>query len=320
MKSVKREELKQEMERLAMFPYTVLMIDDDKDFTEEAQKQAKSKNLNIIPLNDNLESAKEYMHSVNGKNINGVILDIEFYRKPDQQAADDSSVMDATNFFQREFPSLPLIILSGKPTLLTQWQKSMEGTYKPYSKTDLNEPFDDLRKKISESRDEDTKWAYKDVFQIIKLKYFAPDAEQKLLTCIKNIGELNNDEKDILNLRKSTVGLLRELQEKLYYALNRLDPEMLPADRISSEYSLNENVLKHLKGNHNGSRATTKEYIKHGSNTDRLLYFVYKGCSASLHSNEDKKNQETSNYTVKALVYAFLDLLLWFKTIAEQVR
>lgn len=35
MRKVDRDELKQEMERLNMFSYTVLMIDDDSDFTEE---------------------------------------------------------------------------------------------------------------------------------------------------------------------------------------------------------------------------------------------------------------------------------------------
>jgi len=57
----------------------------------------------------------------------------------------------------------------------------------------------------------------------------------------------------------------------------------------------------------NKKNATSKVYIQHGSKIDRLLFFVYNGCSKEIHANDEKP----SKYTTMAIVFAFMDVLLW---------
>jgi hypothetical protein len=50
-------------------------------------------------------------------------------------------------------------------------------------------------------------------------------------------------------------------------------------------FDFNDAFLSHLKGNFDGKSANSDIYIQHGSKTDSLLYFVYKGCSKEIHAN-----------------------------------
>ncbi len=110
-----------------------------------------------------------------------------------------------------------------------------------------------------------------------------------------------------------TLGTLRKLQENFYVALHKIDKKILPRELIygkNNELKIeNEKVIKYLKGNYDGTAETTDIIVPHGSYIDRLLYFVYKGCSGDLHISP----QKTSKYTVQALIYAFMDMLLWLK-------
>jgi len=73
-------------------------------------------------------------------------------------------------------------------------------------------------------------------------------------------------------------------------------------------FDFNDAFLSHLKGNFDGKSASSDIYIQHSSKIDRLLYFVYKGCSKEIYANDEKP----SRYTTMALVFAFMDVLLWF--------
>jgi hypothetical protein len=294
-------------------PFKILIIDDDVPYVEALYRDAQEYRLILTPFG-NLESAREFLNSSEGVSISGVILDVVCMKDKDQEIPNPDFIMTAIKFFNEKFSHLPLVILTGEPDRFKHLKEYFKGVLPTYSKgRDEAEMLLFLKDKAQEIPREKIIRRYLDVFEVVE-QYLGYEAEERLLDCLNKMGQ---PEPSIIT---GTLGNLRKLQEYLYLGLNKIDNNMVPDALIYSGKTKvdNEKIIRHLKGNFDKTnmRITTTEYVIHNSQADRLLNYIYRGCSEEIHVTE----QNTTKYTVQSLVFAFIDLVLWLKEIAEKNR
>jgi hypothetical protein len=258
-----------------------------------------------------LAEAKRIFESPEGRGLSGVILDVVCMQDEQQEIADPSFLMAAIEYFKTKSSLIPIVVLTGEPDKYKDLKKYFENYLPVYSKG-REEPnmLAALKDKVQNLDREKVIRKYVDVFETIE-KYIGFDGEDRLISCLTRMSSPENS--DITGI----VGNLRKLQEYLYAAINRINKEMIPDHLIYRENGTieirNEKVLRHLKGNYDPDRKcnTTQEFIKHNSKPDRLFNYLYRGCSEEIHLTD----QETTKYTIQSLVFCFMDLTIWLKSI-----
>jgi hypothetical protein len=294
-----------------IYQLPVLFIDDDIDYANELYKEAQRHHFELKHVRS-LEEGKEFLSTEQGQSIRGVILDIICMKEKSQEVPDNTFIITASRYFTKIFPHLPVVALTGE----TEEYRTMGHLFKDdmvvFSKgSDEEKMFKHLRDKAFDYEKMKIRSNYHDIFEIID-RYFDKKVEEMLVACLR---DMNSDDPKI---KTGTLGNLRKLQESFYVALNKKNKNMVPREMIfnnNNELNVNnEKIIRHLKGNVDETKhETTPSFIKHGSYIDRLVYFVYKGCSGELHISP----QKTSRYTVQSLVNAFLDMLIWLNSIKE---
>lgn len=288
-----------------IYPLTVLIIDDDEEYVNELYKEAKNYYIEI-KHKTSLEEAKNLFLTEEGKSIRGVILDIICMKDDKQEVPDNTFIITASRYFDRHFPDLPFVALTGDSGERERIGYYFKDDMRVFFKAkDEEEMFKYIRSKALNYEKMKIRVLYPEIFEIVD-KYFSKEAEDMLFSCIRDMQ--SNDKKIITG----TLGTLRKLQENFYIALHKIDEKLAPKEFIYKNKNIpnvqNEKIIRHLKGNYEeGKGETTDVIVPHGSYMDRLLYFLYKGCSGELHHS----SQKTSKYTVQALIYGFMDMLLW---------
>jgi len=263
-----------------------------------------------------LEEGKEFLATDRGKTIRGVILDIICMKMKNQEVPDNTFIITASQYFVRTLPHLPIVALTGETEEYRRMGYLFKDDMKVFSKGgDEERMFEYLRDKGLNYEKLKIRSNYQDIFETID-RHFDKESEERLVSCLR---DMNSNDQTIVT---STLGNLRKLQEGFYIALHKLDKTMVPRKLIFNERDepsvSNERIIKHLTGNFDLDKRmeTTKIHFVHGSYMERLLYFVYKGCSGELHFSR----QKTSRYTVQALVYSFLDMVLWLRRLVGQSK
>jgi hypothetical protein len=294
-------------------PYNVLIIDDDENYVDALFREAQEVRL-LLKHASSLEVAKEVFESAEGKSICGIILDVVCMKDREQEIPDPDFIMPAIEYFRSRALHIPIVILTGEPDRYKHLKEYFKGVRPIYSKgRDEQEMLSFLKNAAQELDREKVIRKYHDVFEIVE-RYLGYDAENKLIDCLNDTGKTE------ANAITGALGSLRKLQEYFYIALHKIDDKMLPRDLIfRANGSLdirNERIMRHLKGNFDSSTKTcmSTEYIMFNSKEDRLLNYLYRGCSEELHVTE----QATNKYTVQSLVFCFMDLVLWMKELAKK--
>lgn len=301
-----------------MKKYKFLIMEDDKEYflalrmkVASLRKERKYTEIEFLHA-DNFQSAKD-LYSREGYTVQGIILDVVGYKDPDQSLPDESVLPVARDYFIANAGHLPIVALTGQPGMYEMIKKAWAGSIEVFSKNDDEaKMLDYLIEEAKKLEDNKILKKHHEVFEVTN-KYLGPDAYGRMLACIRNMTNTDN------TAITGTLSNLRKLQEYLYLALNRIDNNMVPDHLLVGDTGNtninNKRIIKHLKGNYDdGSRTiTTTIYVKHNSKEDRLLNHVYKGCSEEIHVTD----QHTTRYTVQSLVFAFMDLVLWLKGIAD---
>ena len=295
----------------SLYELPVLFIEDDMEYANELYKQAQNFHFELKHVRS-LEEGKDFLATDKGKAIQGIILDIRCMKRKEQEVADDTFLAAASDYFARTRPHLPVVAITGFADMYESMKHLFKDVMPVFSKGgDEKKMFEYLREKALDYEKMKIRSICRDVFETVD-EYFDKKLGEMLVSCIR---DMDSEEEKLMT---STLANLRKLQEGFYIALNKLDKKMVPDDFIFDKRHEpnvnNERIIKHLKGNfEDGKGETTTAYIKYKSYEDRLLYFVYKGCSGELHLSP----QKTSRYTVQALVYAFLDMVLWLRRLAQ---
>lgn len=284
-------------------PLNLLIVDDHRDYVESLNRRAQGHRIMLKHV-CNLEEGKEFLKSKEGRSICGVILDVICMKNKEQKVPDKSFITAALKYFGENLPNIPIVVLTGEPDEYKNLKNLYEGTWAVYSKggRDENDMLSFLRDKAQELERVKILNKYSDVFEVVE-NYLDDEAEEELLHCLK---DMNSSDFTII---KNNLSCLRRLQEKVYIALNKVNDELVPSEYIERGINVHS-IYKHL---------IEKSYVKRNSIIDRFAEVIYKITSDNgAHTPYENPDYPPTKYTVQAVTYALLDLLLWFKNVVSK--
>lgn len=277
-------------------PLNMLIIDDSLPYVEALYRDIQRFNI-LLRHAGSLEEGKELFEGPEGSSVVGVILDVKCKKTRCQEVPDSSFITAAIKYFGERASHLPLVVLTGETEQYNNLKELYEGTLRVYSKgIDENTMIEFLLAEAEKLAWVKHRLAYTDVFAVID-RYLDKEAEQELLSCLKEIDTTD------FTVIKNSLGCLRRLQEKIYLALNRADEELLPKRFVAGELNI-VGAYKHL--------AETGQ-VERYKIIDRFAELIYKISSDNgAHTPHANPKYQPTRYSVHAVTFAMLDLLLWF--------
>lgn len=283
--------------------WKMLIIDDSLPYVESLYRDAQRHNI-LLRHAGSLEEGKELFEGPEGSSLVGVILDVKCKKTRVQEVPDNSFITAAIKYFGEKASHLPLVVLTGETGQYSNLKELYEGTLQVYSKgVDENSMIAFLLAEAGKLDRVRLRLAYPDVFAVID-RYLDREAEQELLTCLKEIDTTD------FTVIKNSLGCLRRLQEKIYLAINRADEELLPKRFVGGELNI-VGAYKHL--------AETGQ-VERYKIIDRFAELIYKISSDNgAHTPYANPKYLPTRYSVHAVTFALLDLLLWFGTMMDSL-
>jgi hypothetical protein len=297
----------------------MLIIDDDERYVDALFRDGQRCNI-MLRHAASLEEGERIFESPEGGLISGIILDVECYRRSDQEAPDSSFIIAATKYFNEKAADLPLVAITGVQPLYDRYSQDFAGIWQVYRKgRDEAEMLAWLR-----ANAEELAWVkmvnrYPEVFEVVA-EQLGNDARTELLDCLANM------EATSLPRIRGNLANLRSLQEKIYLALNRLAPAMVPAPFIQARQGGSDKscvdvgrILEHLKGGYDAQaqRNTGKVYLHYRSILYRFSEMIYKVASDGIHAIDEGEGVKPTCYTVQTVTFALMDLILWLGGVAK---
>jgi ActR/RegA family two-component response regulator len=280
----------------------MLIIDDDRRYAESLCRDAQRKGIRLQHASS-LEEGRELFEGPVGAVLTGIILDVKCLRDKRQTVPDNSFIVAAVRYFGEKAPHLPMAAITGESSILSSMAELFAGTIHVYSKgRDEAEMLSYLRGKARQLDQVRLRAEHAEEFAICS-RHLGREAEDELYSVLCALG--TRDYTDI----KNALGCLRRLQEKLYIAINRMDPSLVPTQMVAGEVNVVA-AYKHL---------AEKGVVERYRIIDRFAELVYKIASDSgAHTPYDNPRYPPTGHTLAAVVHAFLDLLLWFGGLAEE--
>ena len=285
-------------------PLRVLIIDDDKGFVDELQRDANPYRI-VLDHAMSLEEAVEIMDERGEKTFAGIILDVICLKKKDQKLADESFLARAKEVFDRKAPNLPKVILTAEPGHFKTLKPLYEGTLSVYLKggDDQDRMFSFFCKESEKLENVRMAYQHQGVFEVFERQFLDKNAEQELVACLRLM-----DSSDPVVIADN-LARLRRLQEAIYLALYRKDPRYIPPGAGVGNGSLFKHVIRHFKVMH---------LIEHGKIIEVASGLIHSiGSDHGTHAPSKPPLYEPTRYTVQMTTFAILDLILWFKAIME---
>lgn len=283
-------------------PLNLLIIDDDKNYVDSLKLRARELRINLIHYKT-LEESKEFLKSDKGKFVAGIILDVVCVKTKAQEVPDNSFITEALQYFDRYHCGLPKTVLTGEPEEYKNLQKLFSGTHDIFKKGDGDENI--LKYLLEKSSSLGFIRISRElpvVFEVFEKSYLDINARDDFIECSNNI---KSSEQNIIN---DNLSRLRRIQEKIYIAINKTDPSLVPTEYISDGVK-SRKIFNYI---------TEKEVIKKHSIIDQFSWSVYTIASDyGAHTPNNTPDYSPTKYTVQALFFALCDLLLWFKEILE---
>jgi hypothetical protein len=280
-------------------PLTMLIIDDATPYVESLYRDAQRYAIRLLHARS-LEEGREIYQGGEGRGIAGIILDGKCLKEKGQQVPDSSFLGAALKYFGEKAPHLPQVVLTGETELYRNLSDLYAGTVRVYSKgRDEKEMLTHL---LGEARK--LSWLkvvreHQEVFQGLAER-LGEDAEQELISCLLNMG---SEDQTVL---RNTLISLRRLQEKIFIALHKSHPGLIPGHLVTGEINM-VGIYKHL-----AERGAIERY----KIVDRFCELIYKVTSDNgAHTPYENPKFPPTRYTVQAVAFALLDLILWSKTV-----
>jgi ActR/RegA family two-component response regulator len=280
----------------------MLIIDDSQPYVEALYRDVQRFNIYLHHAGS-LEEGKELFESPEGNSITGIILDVKCMKARRQAVPDSSFITAAIKYFGEKGSHLPLVVLTGETDQYHNLKELYEGTLRVYSKgRDENEMVAFLLAEANKLDWVRLRQNYQDVFAVVD-RHLDKEAEQELLSCLKEIDTTD------FTVIKNSLSCLRRLQEKIYLAINRNNSELLPHRFVGGELNI-VGAYKHM--------AETGQ-VERYKIIDRFAELVYKITSDNgAHTPHANPKYPPTRYSVHAVTFAMLDLLLWFGTLMDR--
>jgi len=285
-------------EPVPLHPLTMLIIDDATPYVESLYRDAQRLAVRLLHARS-LEEGRE-LFAREGRGLAGIILDGKCLKEKGQEVPDSSFLAAAIKYFGEKAPHIPLVVLTGETDLYRNLSDLYAGTVRVYSKgRDEKEMLAHLLEQARELEWLKIVRRYPEVFEGLAGR-LGGDAEQELISSLLNMG---SDDPTVI---RNTLISLRRLQEKIFIALHKADPGLVPAHLVAGELNV-VGIYKHL-----AERGVIERYKV----IDRFSELVYKVTSDNgAHTAYQNPKYPPTKYTVQALTFALLDLILWFKAL-----
>jgi ActR/RegA family two-component response regulator len=281
----------------------MLVIDDNRPYVEALHRDAQRFAITLVHAGS-LEEGREIYERLDSWSLTGIILDVKCLKERSQQVPDNSFLTAAVRYFSEKAPHLPMVVLTGEPAQFSSLSELYAGTLRVFSKgRDEAEMLAYLREEAGKLDYVRVAGAYPDVFATVR-NHLGSDAEQELFNCLRDM--TSNEVSTI----KNTLGCLRRLQERIYIALSRKDEKLLPSRLVAGEINL---------------VACYKHLVEHGAVEryriiDRFAELIYKITSDSgAHIPYVDPKYPPTAYTVQVVVFALLDLIMWFGGVMDDL-
>jgi len=282
---------------------TMLIIDDSTPYVESLYRDAQRLNIHLLH-GRSLEEGKELFEG-KGRMVAGLILDVKCLKEKKQEVPDNSFLIAALKYFNEKAPHLPTVVLTGETDQYRNLKELYAGTIQVFSKgRDEREMLSFL---IAEAQN--LEWIkivgqYQDVFDGLA-GYLGVEAEQELVSCLRTM------QSEAPTVIKNNLICLRRIQEKIYIALSRVDNTLIPSQYVDGEI----NVIACYKG------LSEKGHVERYKIIDRFAELVYKITSDSgAHTPHENPKYPPTKYTMQAVTFALLDLLLWSKQMIKEKK
>lgn len=279
----------------------MLIIDDSQSYVEALYRTVQRFNI-LLRHASSLEEGREIFEGPEGAAIVGVILDVKCMKTRRQEVPDSSFITAAIKYFGEKASHLPLVVLTGETEQYLNLKELYDGTLRVYSKG--GDEIEMIAFLLAEAKKLDwvrLRQSYQDVFDVVD-RFLDKEAEQELVNCLK---EIDNPDFTVI---KNSLSCLRRLQEKVYLAINRADNEILPQRFVGSELNI-VGAYKHL---------SETGQVERYKIIDRFSELIYKITSDNgAHTPHANPKYPPTRYSVHAVTFALLDLLLWFGALME---
>jgi hypothetical protein len=282
----------------------IILIDDDNSFKEAFQIEAQQHGLTLIHKTS-FDGLREVMPALLNS-VAAVVLDIKCLIHDDQIKEDAGFIGTALKYLDSTCPGFPRIILTGDDSAFASLKSFNPGEL-IFQKTpdDLSHAFHQLNIFSENSESLKIKRAYADVFSIFEKKLFAKDSEDTLLNTIKNIN-VTDPSKFGGMLRD-----IRALQETIFKVIGNRNSAVVPASMFKANGMVKFNdLMLHLNGKppSPGKKPAATVYQNQAiANMSSSLYWT---CGKYIHA-DPTETYVISNYTLKAMLYCLLEILLW---------
>ena len=306
-----------------MTTYNFLLIDDDETYCEGLKTSAHQIgidefNLNILVTSfHNWEDGADYL---NDNFIHALILDAKCMIDREQQTEDfgflPTVIANLVDFEKKQNRHIPFAVNTGyfgeKETEVMQ-RVVHERQSKIFDKTlPKNDLIAFLVEEIKRAPTTKIERDYHDVFEVFDRNYLDSTFKTHLLQIIRKSDSDNPTE------IKNTLALVRSLQEGVFQEVSKIDKTIIPDIFVKPNVSFWK-VQNHLSGNkskYSAYKPSTEVF--QNTRIEYLSECIYKIASDNGSHNPYDKTELPSRYTVKSLVFAFLEQLLWFKAIMEK--
>lgn len=273
----------------------MLVIDDNRPYVEALHRDAQRFGI-LLTHAGSLEEGRELFERQESWVLTGVILDVKCLKERHQQVPDNSFITAAVRYFSEKAPRLPMVVLTGEPDQYRNLRELYAGTMRVFSKgRDEEEMLSFLRQEAGRSEYVRISGSHPEAFATVRT-YLGSEAEQELFGCLRDMAST-----DMATI-KNTLGCLRRLQERLYITLSRSDHSLVPLQFVSGEVNV-VSCYKHL---------SEKGAVERYKIIDRFAELVYKVASDNgSHTPYANPKYPPTPYTVQAVTFALLDLILW---------
>jgi len=287
---------------------SIILVDDNQEFIKSFTNEAFAKGITVAGVNS-LEGLQQLLPRYSNKYA-AVVLDIKCLLKDDQVKENAAFITAALKYLDTTCSGFPRFILTGDESEFDTLKRYYTDEKMYVKKPDDQEKLlNELLYCIQNAEPLRLRRENLAIFDAFDKSLLPSNKENTLLSILRQYNET-----DITKFR-GIIGDIRELHEEIYKSINSRDKNVVPDIYMNGNGSpiFSTAFYKHLEGNldrNNNYNPTTKPY--QDSTVQSATKFVHATCSEYLHGTS-RTNYTIGSYSVKALINALLELIIWSK-------
>lgn len=291
--------------------YNILWIDDKHEELGGFKLQAAQNDIVLNSFKSRNAGIAELIK--NYPLYDGVLFDAKFFEDEDDEAGSED--LGALNKARESLLQLPkkfeMFVLTGQAELFED--KTFNTFFPKYFRkgiaNDIYNLFSELKQSADKQIDTQIRHKYSRVFDVCTKTYIGEQASYDLLTILKN-----ESFEIVFDDSKLYFNPLRKIMDDLFIACNKYG--FMPDVFVKPTVALNESSKFLSGGIEKGYQLVNPVFPKVISDNVRNILSV---CQPAAHRAEIDRfiAQVNSPYLLLSVTYQLLDVLLWFKSFAE---